>query len=200
MSFSVYSPGVAVHVLEQPLRRADQREPDPLHHARVTQRERRRRDPADDAHHHRRREDREADPAVVVAGGVDVVEVVQQPGGEHERDVHDDEDQEPDQHQKVQGARGLDAEHLADPLEAGRQRRRHAEPGDERERRGDEDRDEVGEELQAVVRDPAVLGRPVQRQVLDQDRQRRWGTPPSWWARHDATGRWRTTGRRTRGR
>ena len=50
------------------------------------------------------------------------------------------------------------------------------EPGDERERGGDEDRDEVGEQLQAVVGDPAVLGRPVQRQVLDQHRQRRWET------------------------
>ena len=59
---------------------------------------------------------------------------------------------------------------LADPLEPGRQRRRHAQPGDERERGGDEDRDEVGDQLQAVVGDPAVLGRPVQRQVLDQHR------------------------------
>ena len=44
------------------------------------------------------------------------------------------------------------------------------EPGDQRQRRGDEHRDEVGEQLQAVVGDPAVLGRPVQRQVLDQHR------------------------------
>ena len=52
--------------------------------------------------HHRRGEHREADPTVVVAGGVDVVEVVEQPGREHERDVHDDEHEEPDQHEEVQ--------------------------------------------------------------------------------------------------
>ena len=34
--------------------------------------------------------------------------------------------------------------------EARRQRRRHAQPGDERERRGDEDGDEVGDQLQAL--------------------------------------------------
>ena len=61
--------------------------------------------------------------------------------------------------------------HPADPLEAGRQRRRHAQPGDQGQRRGDEDGDEVGDQLQAVVGHPAVLGRPVQRQVLDQHRQ-----------------------------
>ena len=55
-------------------------------------------------------------------------------------------------------------------LEPRRQRGRHAEPGDERERRGDEDGDEVGEQLQAVVGDPAVVERPVQREVLDQHR------------------------------
>ena len=55
-------------------------------------------------------------------------------------------------------------------LEAGRQRRRHAQSGDERERSGDEDGDEVGDQLQAVVGHPAVFGRPVQRQVLDQHR------------------------------
>ena len=78
MSFSVYSPGRGVDVLEQPLGRADQRVADPLHDPRVAQGERRRRDPADDDDDHRRGEDPEADPAVVVAAGVDVVEVAQQ--------------------------------------------------------------------------------------------------------------------------
>ena len=91
-----------VHMFEEPLSRADQREADPLHDARMTQRERRRRDPADDAQDHRCRENSEADPTVVVAAGVDVVEVVEQPGGEHERHVHDDEPEEPDQHHEVQ--------------------------------------------------------------------------------------------------
>ena len=65
-------------MLEQTLHRADQREPDALHHPRMTQRERRCGDPADDDDDHRRREDPEADPAVVVAARVDVVEVAQQ--------------------------------------------------------------------------------------------------------------------------
>ena len=115
--------GRGVHVLEEALSRADQREPDALHDARVTQRERRRRNPADDDHDHREREDGKADPTVVVASGVDVVEVVAQAGGEHEEDVHHDEDQEPDEHEEMQRACGLDAEHPTDPLEPGRQRR-----------------------------------------------------------------------------
>ena len=48
--------------------------------------------------------------------GVHVVEVAQGAGGEHERDVHDDEQQEPDHHQEVQRPRHLDAEHRADHL------------------------------------------------------------------------------------
>jgi len=44
-------------------------------------------------------------------------------------------------------------------------------PRDERKRGGYEDGDEVGDQLEAVVGDPAVLSRPVQRQVLDQCRQ-----------------------------
>ena len=122
-------------------------------------------------HDHRRREDREANPTVVVAGGIDVVEVVEQSGREHERDVTHDEHEEPDEHEEMQRSCRLDAEHLADPLEAGRECRGHAEPGDERKRGGDEDRDEVREQLKTVVGDPSVLGRPVQRQVLDQHRQ-----------------------------
>ena len=81
-----------------------------------------------------------------------------------------DEHEEPDQHQEVQRSCRLNAQQLADPLEASRQGRGHAEPGDERGRCGDKDRDEVGEQLKTVVGDPAVLGRPVQRQVLDQYR------------------------------
>jgi hypothetical protein len=63
--------------------------------------------------------------------------------------------------------RGLDAERLADPLEPRRERGRHAEAGDEGERGGDEDDDEVGEQLQAAVGNPPVVERPVQRQVED---------------------------------
>ena len=109
----------------------------------------------------------------------------EQPGGEHERDVNHDEHQEPDEHEEVQRSCGLDAEHPADPLEPCRERRRHAEPCDERERCGDEDRDEVREELESVVGDPSVFGRPVQRQVLDQHRQRVGKYRPR--GRHDAT-------------
>ena len=58
------------------------------------------------------------------------------------------------------------------------------EPGDERERGGDEDGDEVGDQLQAVVGRPAVLGRPVQREVLDQHRQRVGEHVPA--GRHEA--------------
>lgn len=45
-----------------------------------------------------------------------MVEVDQQPGGEHERHMEHDEDQKPNQYQEVQRPRGLDAEDLADRL------------------------------------------------------------------------------------
>ncbi len=175
-------------MLEQALGRADEGEADALHDSWVPKRERRGRDPSDDDHDHRRGEDPEADPTAVVAPGVHVVEVVEQAGREHQRDVDDDEEHEPDHHEEVQRARRLDAEHLADALEASRQGGRHAESGHERERGGHEDRDEVREQLQAVVDDPAAFGRPVQRQVLDQHRRgvgkhaptRGYDAPPLW--------------------
>ena len=110
-------------MLEEALRGADQREADALHDARMAQRERCRRDPADD--------DTTIDAAKTVKpiqlsslrAGIDVVEVVEQPGGEHKGDVDHDEQQEPDQHQEMQGSCRLDAEHPADPLEAGGQGR-----------------------------------------------------------------------------
>ncbi len=84
--------------------------------------------------------------------------------------MNHDEQEEPDEHREVQRPGRLNAEDLADALEPGRQRWRHAEAGDERERSGYEHGDEVSELLQTVVGDPPVLGRPVERQVLDQDR------------------------------
>jgi len=103
------------------------------------------RDPPHDDHDHGYREDPEADPTAVGPAGVDVVEIAQQAGGEHQCDVDDDEQQEPDQHEEVQRTRRLDAQHRADPPIPGRQRRGHPQTDDERHRCGDEDRDEVGE-------------------------------------------------------
>jgi hypothetical protein len=57
---------------------------------------------------HRGCEDREAEPAVVVSGSVDVVEIVEQPGGEYQGHVHHDENEEPDQ-QEMQRSCLLDA-------------------------------------------------------------------------------------------
>ena len=107
-----------VEMLEKPLHRPDEREPDPLHDPGVTQRERGGRDPADDDDHHRRGEDR-TPPSSIRATGIDVVEVAQQPGGEHQRDVDDDEEQEPHQDQEMQRPGHLDAQHGADPPEPG---------------------------------------------------------------------------------
>ena len=76
------------------------------------------------------------------------------------------------QDQEVQRPGDLDGQHPADRLDPGRQRRGHPQPGDQRQRGGHEHRDEVREQLQAVVGGPAALGRPVQRQVLDQHRDR----------------------------
>jgi hypothetical protein len=84
-----------VHVLEQALHRADQREADTLHQPGVAQGERGGGDPADDHHDHRGREDPQTSPALPVLCGVDVVEVAQQPRGERQGDVHHDEQQEP---------------------------------------------------------------------------------------------------------
>ncbi len=103
---------------------------------------------------------------------VDVVEIHEQAGGEHQGHVHHDEHQEPGQHEEMQRPGGLDAEVPAHPPEAGRKGRGHAQPCHQGERRGDEDGDEVGEDLQAVVSGPAVVDGPVQREVLDEDRRR----------------------------
>ena len=73
-----------VEVLEEVLDRSDDRLADALHHPRVPDRERRRGNPPDDDDDHRRREKPEPDPAVVVSPREDVVEVDQQPRGEHE--------------------------------------------------------------------------------------------------------------------
>ena len=62
MSRSVYSPGVAIEVLEEPLRRPDQRIPDPLHEAGMAQSDRGGRDPADDDDDHRDGEDPKPSP------------------------------------------------------------------------------------------------------------------------------------------
>ena len=160
-----------VDVLEQALERPDDGLAGALHEAGVADRERGGRHPGDDDDGHRHGEQPEPVPAVVGAPGVDVVEVDQQPGGEHQRHVDDDENHEVDQHQEVNRAGDLDAEDLAEPLEAGGQGGGHAQPGDQRQRGGDEHGDEVGDQLQAVVGHPGVLDRPVQRQVLDQHRQ-----------------------------
>ena len=172
MSFSLYWPGLGVEVFEQVLQRPDDRLAGALHDARVADREGGGGDPADDDDHHRRGEQPKPDPAVIVSSRVDVVEVDQNAGGEHQRHVDHDEDQEPDQHQEMHRASDLDTEDLADPLEPRRQRRGHAQSGDQGKWGGDKDGDEVGDQLQTVIGRPAILGRPVQRQVLDHDRQR----------------------------
>ena len=161
-----------VDVLEQVLQRSDDRLAGALYDPRVADGERCGGYPSDQHDHHRGGEEPEPHPAVVGSPGVDMVEVDQQPRGEHERHVHHDEDQEPDEHEEVQRACGLDAEYPADPPEARGQRGGHPEAGDQRERGGDEDGDEVGDQLQTVVGGPATFGRPVQREVLDQHRQR----------------------------
>jgi hypothetical protein len=58
--------------------------------------------PADDDHRHPREEDPESEPAVVVPAWADVVEVLQQSGGEHQAQVHDYEVQEPNEDQEMQ--------------------------------------------------------------------------------------------------
>ena len=85
----------------------------------------------------------------------------QYPGREHQRDVDDDEEQKPAQHEKVKRARDLDAEQLAHALESRRQRGRHPETSDQGQRCRDEHRHEVREDLQTVVRGPAVVCRPL---------------------------------------
>jgi len=54
--------------------------------------------------------------------------------------------------------------------EPGRQGRGHPEAGEDRQRRGDEHGEEVGEQLQPVVHDPPGFQGPVQGQVLDAHR------------------------------
>ncbi len=68
------------------------------------------------------------------------------------------------------------------PLE--RPRRRQPQPREDRERRGDEHDREVRELLERVVDDPRVLGRPVERGVLQRRRQRVRHDGPV--GRHDA--------------
>ena len=82
-------------MLEQPLHRPDQRVADPLDDPGMAQGEGGGRHPCDDHDCGGGGEDTEADPAGVVAPGVNVVEVAQQPGSEHQGDVDDDEEQEP---------------------------------------------------------------------------------------------------------
>ena len=153
------------------LERAHDRLAGALYRPRVAKGEWRGGDPPCDDDDHRRDEERQPDQTVVGSPGVDVVQVDHQTGGEHQRHVDDDEEEEPDEHEEVQRARRLDAEDRADALEARGKRRRHAKSGDEGERRGDKDGDEIGDQLEAVVRRPAVIGRPVQREVLDQHGQ-----------------------------
>ena len=111
-----------IDVLEAPLERPDQGEADPLHDAWAPQRQRCRRHPRDHEQRSRRGEDPEADPAGIVATGVHVIQVAQQTRREDERDVHDDEQHEPAQHQEVQRPRDLYRQALAHGLEARRQR------------------------------------------------------------------------------
>ena len=89
-------------MLEEVLERSDDRLAGALHDPRVADGERCGGNPSDDDDHHRRGEEPEPDPAVVGSPGVDMVEVDQQPRGEHEGHVDHDEDQEPDEHEEVQ--------------------------------------------------------------------------------------------------
>jgi len=97
-------PGLGVDALKQVLHRTDDRLADPLHDAGVADREWGRGHPSGDDDDHRCGEQPEPDPAVVGPSRVDVVEVDQYPRREHERHVDHDEDQKPDEHEKVQGA------------------------------------------------------------------------------------------------
>jgi len=94
--------GFGVDVLEQVLQRSDDRLPDALHDPGVADRERRRGNPPSNDDNHRRDEQPEPQPTAAGSPGVDMIEVDQQPGREHERHVEHDEDQKPDEHQKVQ--------------------------------------------------------------------------------------------------
>jgi hypothetical protein len=93
---------LGVDVFEQVLERTDDRLADALHDPGVTDGEWCGGDPPDDDHHHRRGEEPEPDPTVVGAPRVDMVEVDEQVRGEHQSHVDHDEEQEPDEYEKVQ--------------------------------------------------------------------------------------------------
>src|SRR6516225_4547827 len=64
----------------------------------------------------------------------------------------------------------LPMENPSEPAEAVRNRRRLHQSGYDRQRRGDENRDEISKLLYAVEANPTVVDRELQRQVLDDHR------------------------------
>src|SRR4029453_13090138 len=136
-------------------------------------------EPRADHDHKPREENPEAGPAVpVVAAPEHMVEVSQRPGREDEHNVDHDEGHETDHHREVHGPGRLDGKGLRESLRLARPQRRHPEPRHRSEGGGDEDHREVGNDLEAVVIAPAVLGGPREARVLQGPGGPAWGETP----------------------
>ncbi len=138
----------------------------PLHDPGVGDGERGRSEPEDrdDGHHGRRDGERPVGLGVGAEG--DVVQVPDRTGGEHHQGVHRDEDDHPDQHAEVDRPGDLTVERAVAGAELRRDRRCLEQAGDEREWGGHEHREEVGEDLQPVVRGESSVDGELERQVL----------------------------------
>src|SRR5680860_1072107 len=118
-------------------------------------------EPGADHYHHGSGEDPESHPTGVIAGRVHVVEVIHCSGRQDERDVHDDEGDVIEHDRQVDRAGYLHGVNLIELFSVLRPCPGHPQARDQRQGSGDEDGYEVGQQLQAVVIDPAVLDRPV---------------------------------------
>ncbi len=96
-----------------------------------------------------------------------MVEVAESTCGHNQGDVHDDEEDEVDHGEEVDCPGDFDRVELVESLGFDRPGSRHADSGDQCEGCGDKHGGEIGQELEAVVVDPAMRCRPVQRYVLD---------------------------------
>ena len=98
--------------------------------------------------------------------------ILSQTGNEHHDPVRQNEKHEPAKRDKVDGTGRLPVEHGPEKAHSVRNCRALHETRQNRNRRGDEHRDEIRELLQAIVPGPAFVNRKVQGSILESGRER----------------------------
>src|SRR5262245_10046326 len=86
--------------------------------------------------------------------------------------MDEDEEDEVDEHKKVDAPGDLTVDPTPAQPEPGGDRRRLQQTCDERQRRRDENRGEVSEDLHPVVLSPPLIRREIQRKILQPSRNR----------------------------